>query len=134
MKRSFLAIVLAILLLFSSFVPVVYATSGIELWFCNSEPTYSITAFYDVLNEDVENVSVVFASSVAGEAFANYIAANNQLRISIASADPIRFEESLCTVSATVVGGGSVIPELRLTYLKFNGLSSACQIKSRLRY
>ena len=128
MKKTLFTTVIAVLLVVGFSAVFVFADPCTELRFGNAEPTYSITAFYDVLTENVDSVSVVFAAEVAGDAYANYIPADRQLRISIASADPIDLAKSLGTVSATLIGGETVAAELKLTYLKFNGVKATSNV------
>ena len=93
--------------------------TSIELKFCTAETVYGISAIYDVVEGNVEDVSVVFANAVKSYAYANY--ADNELRLIIASAEPVDLSQTIATVSATLNNGTVIAPQLQIKNLKYNG-------------
>ena len=124
MKRSVGIIIVILILTLGVIIALAQEPAGAELRFVNQEPTYSITAFYDVLMDDVTDISVTFDAAVSGSAYANYIAEDHQLRISVASLEPINLWRPIGVAVASTSSDDAVTPALRLTYLKYNGVRS----------
>lgn len=96
------------------------------LQFGTPETIYGISAVYAVETENVDTVEVVFADSVKNYAYANYV--NGELRISIASADPLDLSYEIGQISATLDNGTQTAPDLKLKSLKFNGKKATCNL------
>ena len=91
------------------------------------EVVYSISANYDVADENVAQVDVVFSDAIKDYAYANFV--NGELRVSIASVNPINLFEKLGDVTATLNSGTQIAPKLVLTSLKFNGKKATCNLQ-----
>lgn len=118
-------IVLAVILLV---VPCRAAeqASSTPLKFGTSDTVYGISACYEVNNQNVETIEVSFIDSIKNYAYANY--SNGELRISIASVEPLNLSEALGQVTATLSDGTQEAPELVLKSLKFNGKKATCNL------
>lgn len=117
-------------LVFTFTVTPVYAAEppGTELNFSSPDPVVSITAYFDVLTEDVESISVVFDDVITSYAYANYIKEDHQLRISIASLHPIELSRAVGIATATLTDFTVAAPEIKLTYLKYNGVKAESNV------
>lgn len=121
MRRRIVSLALCLLLFASCLPAFADGEDGTEIWFSNATPVCGITAYYDVLTENVESIDVEFDAAITGIAFANYVWEENQLRIAIASDKPIDLTEAVGTATATLTDGLEAAPQIRLTMLKFDG-------------
>lgn len=97
-----------------------------SLQFGTPETIYGISAVYAVETENVETITVVFADAVKNYAYANYV--NGELRVSIASADPLDLSYEIGQITATLDNGTQTAPDLKLKSLKFNGKKATCNL------
>lgn len=102
-----------------SLVPV-YAEdlTGTKLLFSSPEPVQAITAYFDVLDDNVENIEVTFDAGINGQKFANYIKEDKQLRVVIASLETIDLSKPIGAAVATLENTSKINPNLKLTYYK----------------
>lgn len=116
-------IILILCLVLSLLCMPVYAedSTGTELCFSRANEVCGITAYYDVLTEDVDSISVVFDAAIAGNSYANYIKSKNQLRVVIASSTPVDISKAVGIATATLENTQTVAPQLKLTMLKYDG-------------
>ena len=128
MKRRIISLVLCLLLLVPCMPVYAAGSEGTELWFSNTSPVCGITAYYDVLTEDVESISVVFDAAIAGNAYANFIKEKNQLRIVVASVTPVDLAKAVGVATATLTNTQTAAPQLKLTSLKYDGESATSNV------